>query len=129
MYLCYDEYSQMGGTLTAFEYPRAYHRAEAEFDRRTFDRYKGVEEFPDKGKWCLFELVETIGAGIKLYEGGDGHGPVTSASNDGVSESYGTSSASEWQSVVLPARLAQIVNVYMDNAPINGRNATYRGMA
>lgn len=129
MYLTFSSYAEMGGTLTEAEYPRAYHRAEAEFDRRTFDRFRNVEDFPEKGLWCLFELVETIGAGIKLYEASDGHGAITSTSNDGVSESYGSiSSASEWQTVVLPSRIAQIVNMYMDNVPVNGINSTYRGV-
>lgn len=129
MYLTFSQYAEMGGTLTESEYPRACHRAEAEFDRRTFDRYKYADEMPERALWCIYELIETIGAGIKLYESADGHGPITAASNDGVSESYGTSSAGEWQSVVLPARIAQIVNLYMDNEPVNGRNATYRGIA
>ena len=118
----------MGGSLTQAEYPRASNRAEAEFDRRTFNRYRDADAIPERVRWCIFELIETVGAGIKMYENADGRGAIMATSNDGVSESYGNASMADWTGTVLPERIAQIVGMYMDNEPVNGINATYRGM-
>lgn len=128
MYLAYSDYQAMGGSLTQAEYPRASNRAEAEFDRRTFNRYRNAETIPERVRWCIFELIETVGAGIKMYESPEGRGAIMATSNDGVSESYGNASMADWTGTVLPERIAQIVGMYMDNELVNGINATYRGM-
>lgn len=81
MYLTYNEYHDMGGTLTETAYTRLEYKARRDIDAYTFGRVKALTETPESVKMLMFELVG-------LGDQDDNGGPVSSISNDGYSESY-----------------------------------------
>lgn len=81
MYLTYNEYRDMGGTLDETAYTRLEYKARKLIDTYTFGRVKALESTPESVKMLMFELVA-------LGDQDDNGGPVSSVSNDGYSESY-----------------------------------------
>lgn len=78
MYINYDEYVDMGGTICENEFNRLNAKSSYIIDKYTFDRLKELESVSQSVKWCVFELIEN---GLEANV-------ITSTSNDGVSESY-----------------------------------------
>ena len=128
MYLTYSEYTTMGGTITDTKlFDRACFRAQAEIDRRTFKRLANEVTYSDAVKRCMFELIETIAGSMTTYE--TAGGAVASHSNDGVSETYVTASASDWINNVMPAKIAYIVDTYLSEEHNSDKiNVLYRGV-
>lgn len=81
MYLTYNDYTDMGGTLSEAAYTRLEYKARRLVDTYTFDRVKALEPTPESVKMLMFELVA-------LGDQDDNGGPVSSVSNDGYSKSY-----------------------------------------
>lgn len=102
MYLLYNEYVNMGGTLDETLFNKLEFEAECEVNWYTFNRLKNETTYPEELKRCMYVLVDII---YKVQQasqlGDDGSGDnninaaVASQSNDGVSVSYNVSSASE----------------------------------
>ncbi|MBQ7976813.1 MAG: hypothetical protein IJ300_14100 [Clostridia bacterium] len=80
MYLTYDEYTEMGGSLTEAAFCINLRRAEAEINKHTYRRLIDADTIPDEVKSCIWELIEVYHKKAKQVAG--------SASNDGVSVSY-----------------------------------------
>lgn len=99
MYLDYDEYQSMGGTLNQTEYGRLEYRAQAELDNVTFNRITNADE---RVKRCIFELVDL------LANNSNGNAEVASISNDGYSVNY----ASGGNNSSLSARIYGIIHTY-----------------
>jgi len=135
MYLTYEEYTEMGGTLdsTAF----ANYEAESEMwvNWYTFNRLKTLESFPDELKRCVFKLIDLAKAHADLIAGvsNAGGAGIASQSNDGVSISYNTISASEaFASLNNTAKgnlIESTIRLYLTGLKdAKGRNALYRGV-
>ena len=89
MYLEYDDYEEMGGTIDEDSFPRYEARARMEINRATFGRLTGREPaaMPESVKYCMYDLISAIHAGEST--GGMAAGrAVSSMSNDGVSMSF-----------------------------------------
>lgn len=80
MYLAFDEYKEMGGTLDDAAFSRFEFKAEKLIDQHTFGRLKGLTEQPEAVKRLIFELIS--------MEQKTDNGIVQSVSNDGYSETY-----------------------------------------
>lgn len=80
MYLTYDEYTEMGGSLTEAAFCINLRRAEAEINKHTYRRLIDADTIPDEVKSCIWELIEVYHKKSKQVAG--------SVSNDGVSVSY-----------------------------------------
>lgn len=80
MYLTFDEYAEMGGTLNIAAFSRLEFKARKIIDQRTFGRLKGPTEQPEAVKKLVFELVD--------LEEKEQKGILQSVSNDGYSETY-----------------------------------------
>ena len=88
MYLTYSEYQVFGGTLPSREFERLEYRAERKLRNLTFSRLDAMAEIPESVKRLMFELISITENADGVKSGSDG--AVTSFSNDGYSESYGT---------------------------------------
>lgn len=98
MYLTYDEYTEMGGTLSDLDFNFYAYEAESYIDWYTFNRLKNMEEIPQEVKDCEFYLIrliqirlEAMGIGTLDTSTGNNngaYGSIASRSNDGVSVSY-----------------------------------------
>lgn len=101
MYLTYEEYQNMGGTLDEATFDDYAFEAEAKINWYTFNRLKNDTTFPPEVKRCVYRLIKLLeDAANALALSGDANGGsngavagIASQSNDGVSISYNTISA------------------------------------
>lgn len=101
MYLTYQEYQNMGGTLDETVFNNFEFQASTKIDWYTFNRLENEVNIPEKVKKCMFNLIMLLQE-IANASGNDGinagtgtDATVASYSNDGVSVSYNMLSAKE----------------------------------
>lgn len=98
MYLSYDEYTKMGGTLDTAAFTLLSIEAESLIDYLTFNRLVNDTVIPDMVKQTVFALIELADkkrqALVLGKSDSSGSGNITSQSNDGVSVTYSAMSAS-----------------------------------
>lgn len=127
-YICFNEYEDMGGTLAVEDFERAYRRARAELDYRTFGRLRNETCVSDNVKQCMVEMIDVCAAGYAMYGAPDGVQAVQSMSNDGVSVSYATASLTDWFEKIYPSRVRAIIDMYLaDERNSAGVCLLYRG--
>ena len=102
MYLDYSEYIAYGGTLTETSFNSLEFRAECIIDYVTFNRLSKDTTVSEKVKRCTYELInllklkiQSLSLGVDLSEDGTVSGSVSQQTNDGLSITYNTLSASE----------------------------------
>ena len=102
MYLTYEEYLDMGGTLSETDFDFVAYEAGSYIDWYTFNRLKKYETIPQEVKDCEFHIIRLVQAklnnmGISTSTDGEGSQDtfqqIMSQSNDGVSVSYNALSA------------------------------------
>ena len=104
MYLAFDEYKGMGGTIDENAFKRCAMRAEALITRMTHGRIQNESPVRECVKYAAFDLVSAIASDMQM--GADGR-DVASMSNDGVSITFATADTAA-------RRYAQIVRSYLD---------------
>ena len=133
MYLSYQEYQEMGGTLDEATFNDVSFEAQARIDWYTFCRLHSEIEIPEQVKKCMYYLIRLINdqrnaTGIGTEEGTANAGTVASQSNDGVSISYNVLSASE-AARLIDTKLSQAVKMYLQGVKNSlGQNLLYRGL-
>ncbi len=135
MYLTYNDYQNMGGTLEETLFNELEFEAECQVNWYTFNRLKKETTYPEELTRCMYALIKII------YEvqqasllGDDGSGDnniraaVASQSNDGVSASYNVISAS--QAVELSKdKIEQTIQKYLQGVMNSlGQKVLYRGL-
>ena len=149
MYLTYAEYQNMGGTLDETTFNDFEFEAECVINWYTFDRLKKDTEFPTEVKRCMNELIklaklkaDAMNLGSQTTQTTDGQGNTTtvttlssiaSQSNDGVSISYNTVSASQVFDKLSPftkgSEIESTVKMYLQGVVNSlGRKVLYRGI-
>lgn len=134
MYLAYDEYIEYGGTLEEAAYSQLEFEARSIIDWWTFNRLQNETEYPEAVKRCVFKLIsllETRGKAM-IIEAVDANGNavagISSESNDGVSASYNTLSASEAVTKVND-EIDSTINMYLQGVRNSlGHKVLYRGI-
>ena len=143
MYLSFDEYKEMGGTLGETEFRDLEYDAESTVNWYTFNRLKKPEWISvlnsDELKRCMYQLIRWQQMEIELLASSNGsagwgvgwkkEAGITQQSNDGVSTSYNVLSSGELLAKFDGAKTKQdVVNRYM-NGIVNdlGRSILYRG--
>ena len=99
MYLTYDEYAEMGGTLNKAAFSRLELKARKLIDQRTFGRLKGLAEQSEVVKKLVFELMDV--------EEKEQNGVLQSVSNDGYSETYAVANNEQKSACLIVAYLSQ----------------------
>jgi hypothetical protein len=140
MYLTYEEYSDMGGTLDETEFQDLEYDAESTINWYTFNRLKNVKIIPMEVKRCMYQLIRWKQMENELLassNGGAGWGVgwkkeagITQQSNDGVSTSYNVMSSGELMSYFNGAKTKEeLMDRYL-NGVVNdlGRPLLYRGL-
>lgn len=89
MYLSYDEYQSMGGSVSEMAFTNLEYKARKKIDTATHGRIKDEEKPREAVKHLCFELISFYGTGA-------GAG-MASASNDGVSVAFLSGEASAKQ--------------------------------
>lgn len=104
MYLTFEEYIEMGGTLDATTFSDIAYEAESYIDWYTFNRLWNESEIPERVKTCMYHIIGLMQKEMDLDFNGSsnatgteqtGTGQVASQSNDGVSISYNIISAKD----------------------------------
>lgn len=136
MYLTYDEYVEMGGTLEQATFSDCEMEAETIVDWYTFDRLKQETEYPEGVKKCMYLLIKYINlqsqlSGIGTSDDGNayaGTAGIASQSNDGVSVSYNILSAQELMTNA-QTKIKSIIESTLSSVTNSlGRKVLYRGL-
>ena len=96
MYLTYEEYTHMGGTLSVSDFTFYSYEAESYIDWYTFNRLHGQETIPQAVKDLEFYLIrlvqarlDALGVGLTTASSSSyGDAILAGQSNDGVSVQY-----------------------------------------
>ena len=132
MYLTYDEYKAMGGTLEEIPFTNFAFQAEVQINRATFNRLKGDTTFPEEVKRLtkyLVDLLERRHAAFSLGKNGSTADPyITSQSNDGVSISYNGISPADLIKLSETDALNAIKSYLEGVTNAAGRKLLYRGL-
>ena len=127
MYLTYDEYLDMGGTVDETAFTRLEYKACKEIDRETFNRVKyGMEneylseDDEEAVKECVFQLISIMRNDFSNSE----NKVINSISNDGVSESYAIlRDIKEFRNTIENVIIDYLSNVHLENIPVLYRGA------
>ena len=116
-YLSFDEYTDMGGTLTAAAFNRYEFMAEKEIDRATFSRIKTLAAVPQTVKMLTYELIQ-IDAKADVSED-----RVTGESVGGWSKSYADIQSDGYSK----AKAEMIISYLSGEVDSDGVPLLYRG--
>ena len=131
MYLTYEEYQNMGGTLDETTFNDLIFEAESILNHYTFNRLVNDTEFPYAVKRSVYEILKLVNNKANTLNSGgeDGSvGQIASQSNDGVSISYNVLSASDLLSASRD-ETSNIIKMYLQGVKNEaGRLVLYRGV-
>ena len=134
MYLTYEEYQSMGGTLDLATFDDLEFEAEATVNWYTFNRLKNDTNIPYEVKRLIKYLVTLASNKIKAISLADtsdsesGGGIIKSQSNDGVSITYEVPSAKEILDNI-KAESENAIGKYLQGVTNEaGRKLLYRGL-
>lgn len=135
MYLTYDEYRAMGGTLDATAFDDYEFAAEALVNWYTFNRLSQDTQIPSQVKRLVKYLIETAKREYDLLgqsSGGSSSEGTTAAiasqSNDGVSVSYNVLSARDLMEGLKTSERLTIETYLQGVMNEAGRKLLYRGL-
>ena len=132
MYLTYEEYLRMGGTLDEIPFTKLEFQAEAQINYATFGRLKGDTVIPKEVQRLthyLIDLMEKKYAAFSLGKGStDADTYITSQSNDGVSISYNGIAPSDLIELCKEDSLNAIRSYLEGVTNEAGRKLLYRGI-
>jgi hypothetical protein len=136
MYLSYEEYQNMGGTLNETAFTDFEIGAEFWINWCTFNRLKVNTDIPDEVKKCVYKLIgiaQIQQQALSLGQPIEGDtstitSAIASQSNDGVSISYNTMSATTAYETA-QEQVKQTVQMYLQGVVDDlGRKLLYRGL-
>lgn len=133
MYLTYEEYQTMGGTLDETAFSEFEFEAEVSVNWYTFNRLKKSTEYPEELKRCVYALIKLAAMkanALVIDPNGNettAAAAIASQSNDGVSVSYNILSASEAYKLASDEVGNTIKHYLADVKNELGRKLLYRG--
>lgn len=137
MYLTYDDYIQMGGTLDETAFIDLEFEAQAIVDWWTLNRLENETEYPEKVKMCIYKLIKLIhdkqlAQAVNTSNTTDGGVAVNAGilrqSNDGVTTDYNVLSVYD---VIDNSKdeIEHTVRMYLNGVRNSlGRKLLYRGI-
>lgn len=136
MYLTYEEYQNMGGTMDNTTFSEFEFEARCKIDWWTFNRLKNEESYPEEVKRCMYKIIKLLQQ-VAEASAVDGEGGtdssstvagVASMSNDGVSISYNVLSASQAVEMAND-EIGTCIQQYLSDVRNSlGRKVLYRGL-
>lgn len=113
-YLEFDEYEELGGTLTEMPFNLLEFEARKRIDNRTQNRIKYMSSKPQEVKLCVNAMINTLGQYIVDNSKGINKN-VASESIDGYSVSYITGSQVQEAIKSKKSELEDIMQTYLGN--------------
>lgn len=100
MYITYEKYKELGGTLQDADFKRLEYQARADINYLTLDRLVDYDaEKSDEIEavtWCAFELIEDGAIQLKAKANAQNYGgKVASVSNDGYSITFSNDTSAQ----------------------------------
>lgn len=135
-YLLYSEYVSMGGQLEESVFNDLEYEAETYVDWVTFNRLQAENIIPDKVKTCIYHIIKLValqmdimGVPVDASNTASATGAsIASQSNDGVSISYNTLSASDALELS-KKEVDSLIHRYLQGVTNSlGRKLLYRGV-
>lgn len=108
MYITYEKYVAMGGTVSEAAFPALETQAEVTVDYYTQDRLKGKEPLPENLSFLMVKLIDLLQSVPELQA-------VNSFSHDGISVSLDNDAQKT------NANIVQLIDIYLPEY-------TYRGV-
>ena len=137
MYLTYEEYLEMGGTLSAPDFEDIAYEAESYINWYTFNRLAAFDEIPFEVKQCEYYIIKLVllkmnsmgvPRSVTTATNNGVAGQIMSQSNDGVSISYNILAARD-AIASLSNEIQSAIQRHMRGIVNNlGRNLLYRGL-
>ena len=134
MYLLYEEYQDMGGTLDEATFTDLEFGARSQIDWYTFNRLQDEETLTEAVKRCTYKLIQLIEEkrNASALSGSEDESSISagvaSQSNDGVSISYNVLSAGEAVEM-LKNEIADTIKHYLQGVKNSlGQKVLYRGL-
>lgn len=134
MYLTYEEYQNMGGTLDETAFNNFEFEARTQVDWYTFCRLQKETDLPEAVKRCVYSLIKLLQdkQQAMLVGGTSADGQtqagIASQSNDGVSVSFNTLSARDLVEMSKTA-IEDTVQRYLQGVKNSlGQKVLYRGV-
>lgn len=124
MYLTYEEYIQMGGTISSAAFVRFEYKARAYIDRITHNRIRDETPVRESVKHAMFDVIELCSQRETMDAGSTSVG-ITSKSNDGVSVTYAdaVSAKRQWSE-----RFGRVAVEFLADEVKNGVPLLYGGV-
>ena len=133
MYLTYEQYQSMGGTLDETTFNDYEFEAESVINWHTFNRFKKDTEYPQELTRLMYKLIALMQDKAQSMSVGDTVGDgsnqaIASQSNDGVSVSYNVMSAADIMKAV-DEEVKNCVRMYLQDVTNSlGHKVLYRGL-
>jgi len=127
-YLTYNEYRELGGTLSQTPFYLLEFEARKKIDVRTFNRLKNCEEIPQEVKLCEYKLINSLESYAISMSNVANNGSVASESTDGYSISYITADRVSEVIKSKGAELDDIIRDYLLYVVVNGEHIMYCGV-
>ena len=132
VYLTYDEYTTLGGTLDENAFYAVEFEAQTFVNWITYNRLKDEETFSSTVKRCMYDLVSLITAKRNVLLNGttesEGNSTIKTMQNDGVLVTYNTMSGEELFNA-LSVDAKRIILRYLNGEKNSkGKLLTYRGL-
>ena len=127
-YLTYNEYRELGGTLSQTPFNLLEFEARKKIDVRTFNRLKKSEEIPQEVKLCEYKLINSIENYIISMSDIANNGNVASENTDGYSVSYITADRVSEVIKSKDSALDDIIRNYLLYVVVNGEHIMYCGV-
>lgn len=121
-YLQYNEYIELGGTLTEMPFNILEFEARKKIDERTQRRLLNVSDIPQEVKMCMYKLISTLETYKKMEEKGN----ISSESIDGYNIAYRDVSQTTTQAKNI--ELDNIITTYLINTVVNNTHILYLGV-
>lgn len=127
-YLTYDEYRELGGTLSLSPFNLLEFEARRKIDIRTQNRIKNGSEIPQEVKLCVYNLIETINSYVVSEKNISSNGNLASVSTDGYSESYVTSVQLKELMSSKESEIDNIIRNYLLEVILDGQHVMFVGV-
>ena len=136
MYLTYEEYQNMGGTLVETTFNEYEFTAESLVNWYTFNRLKNETTYPEELPRLMYVLIhmiqlkmDALGNNFVDSDGSIVSGAITRQSNDGVSIEFNALSANYIVEFTNDKKLGDIIVKYLSGLKNSlGHSLTYRGL-
>ena len=137
MYITYDEYLDLGGTLDETAFDDIAYDAQCIIDWWTFNRLQNETTYPTAVKRCMYKLIQLLYSQQTIIDVAVPHtttnettvtAAISSESNDGVSTTYNTISVKDVLDVT-QKEFEDVVRRYLSGIKNSlGHKLLYRGI-